>query len=129
MRIRTISSARYETIFDKMMGRAIPATKPGESITGDFVQTLTYDSDDLLISISNLLKIHDYEVEQSQGIVGRIVGMLSGKKDPDWQDVDGTRLLQLHQLAKQEPEFELSASQIYSVEVVGLRAMLKKVRK
>ena len=129
MRIRRISSTRFETIFDKMMGLAKPITKPGESITGDIVQTLTYDSDDLLISISNLLKIHDYGVEQSRGIVGQIVGMLSGKKNPDWQDVDGTRLFQLHQLAKQEPEFELSASQIYSVEVAGLRAMLKKVRK
>jgi len=98
-----------------------------ETSLGNLMQRLAYADDELIVSLSNSLKMHDYEVKQRKTLWGRFVTLFTTVKDPEWFEVDGTRLLQIFQLADVEPPVKLSASMTYSIETTELRTMLQKV--
>ncbi len=93
-----------------------------------YVQRLAYSKDGLIVSLGNSLKLHDHEVARGKTFLGRIMGRITSATDPDWIDIDGTKLLQLYQFTELEPPIELSASQVYCAETAGLRLMLSKLQ-
>ncbi len=103
------------------------ALNRGESSLGSLMQKLAYTDDDPVIFLNKSLKLHDYEVSRSKTFLGRISALFRRVNDPDWIEIDGSRLIQLSQLADTEPPVKLSAAGIYSAEVDGLRTMLRMV--
>ncbi len=95
------------------------------SKSGDFIQRLKYEDDDLIISLSNTMKFHDYDVAKSKTFVGRMIGKIVGSKDLLWLKVDGARLYQLFKLANVSSEVKIQTSRQYMVHVDDLRIVLQ----
>jgi hypothetical protein len=89
---------------------------------GDLMQRLVYTDDQLVLSVSNSLKLHDLE---RQSLMGKLLAMfapLTG--DPDIK-IDGMRLQHLYKLAKSTPPVEIAISKTYAMEVKELRLLLE----
>ena len=90
----------------------------------DSFQRLVYAEDDLLISLSNSLKLHESEVRDSRTFVGRFMSLFTESVNPEKITVDGMRLMQICDLAQKKPALEISPGRNYEVGVQDLRLLV-----
>jgi len=94
----------------------------------NYSQRVAYSGENLIISISNTLVIHNQNVREAKTLIGRFLGLITKPVDPDNIKMDGTRLLQLFDLAGSTPPIRLVASGEYYVDLVSIVELLSNAK-
>ena len=92
----------------------------------DMYQRLVYTEEELLIPLSNSLRVHQVEIEDEDTLTGRIAAFFGEAMDREMITIDGMRLKQLFELLQEEPPVNIRISQMYRVDVKSLRDMLAR---
>lgn len=93
---------------------------------GDLMQRLVYTDDQLVVSVSNSLKLHGQMVRQSQSLLGRLIAVFAGQiTDPDVIEIDGMRLQHLYTLSRSEPPEKIAIRKAYAMKVTVVRLLLE----
>ncbi len=100
----------------------------GSAEAAAYMQRLTYTKEQLITSITNMLKIHEYEVESAETLIGSLIGLFSTQTDPDNIKIDGMKLLKLFDYSKLEPPIKISIQHNYSIDIASLRKMLADIK-
>ncbi len=100
----------------------------GSAEAAAYMQRLTYTKEQLITSITNLLKIHEYEVKSAETLIGSFIGLFSTQTDPDNIKIDGMRLLKLFDFSELEPPIKISIQHNYSVDITSVRKMLADIK-
>ena len=90
----------------------------------DSFQRLVYAEDDLLVSLSNSLKLHESEVRDSRTFIGRFMSLFTETVNPEKITVDGMRLMQICDLAQKKLPLEISPGRNYEAGVQDLRRLV-----
>ncbi|MBL4890452.1 MAG: hypothetical protein JKX91_01225 [Rhizobiaceae bacterium] len=91
-------------------------------------QRMGYSGENLIISISNTLAIHKRDVREAKTLIGRFLELITKPIDPDNIKLDGTRPMQLFDLAQSKPPIKLSASGGYNVDLLSFVELLSKAK-
>ncbi|MFK5980062.1 MAG: hypothetical protein QM488_14370 [Rhizobiaceae bacterium] len=94
----------------------------------DTSQRMGYSPENLTISISNTLGIHKHDVREAKTSIGRFLGLITKPVDPDSIRMDGTRLMQLFDLAQSTPPLRLAAGGEYNVDLASFVELLSKAK-
>jgi hypothetical protein len=100
-----------------------------EHAIGALAQRLVYSDEELLVSLSNSLKLREREIADLGSFTSRLMSLFVGKDAGDSIRIDGMRLKQLHDLAGSRPRAEIDLNGIYSVKLAYFRVLLSKARK
>ncbi len=95
---------------------------------GALAQRLVYSDDELLISLSNSLKLREQEIADSNSFTGRLMGLFTTKDTGDGIQVDGMRLKQLHDLTGSKPRKEINLNGLYDVNLAYFQMLLGNAR-
>ena len=90
----------------------------------DHMQRKVYGTEELLISLTNTLKLHEHAVRTAQSPLGRIVELFGKRTDPDNLKIDGMRLHQLFELAGSTPPLEIAVGASYIIDLPSFRDLL-----
>jgi len=96
---------------------------------GALAQRLVYGEEELLVSLSNSLKLREQEIANRDSLTGRLMALFSGKDPGDSIQIDGKRLNQLHDLAGSTPREQINLNAFYDVNLEYFRVLLDKARK
>jgi len=96
---------------------------------GALAQRLVYSDDELLVSLSNSLKLREQEIADRNSFTGRLMALFVGKDAGDSIQVDGMRLNQLHDLTGSKPRSQINLSGLYEVNLAYFEALLSMARK
>lgn len=94
----------------------------------NYSKRVAFSGENLIISISNTLAIHNQNVRDAKTLIGRFIGLFSKSVDPENVKIDGTRLQQLFELTQTEPPIKLSGNLEYHVDLTSLSNMLSKAK-
>lgn len=94
---------------------------------GHMPQRLVYSDEDLLISLSNSLKLREQEIAQRGTFLGRLMALFLGRDAGDTIQIDGMRLMQLLELAEGKAPEGLVLAGFYDVDLAFFRERLAKV--
>ena len=93
----------------------------------DHMQRKVYGTEELLISLTNTLKLHEHAARTAQSPLGRIVELFAKRTDPDNLKIDGMRLHQLFELAGSMPPLEIAVGASYIIDLPSFRDLLSAV--
>ncbi len=92
----------------------------------DLQARVPYADDDLIISLGNMLKLHEHSAKQGQSLLGKLVALFGYSfADPDAIEIDGMRLTQLYSLAEEVPSTEVLIGKSYMLNIRKFRSLLK----
>lgn len=94
----------------------------------NYSQRIAFSGENLIISISNSLAIHKQDVREAKTLIGRFLGLITKPVDPDNIKIDGTRLMQLFDLAQSAPPAKLFAGGEYNVDLASFVELLSKAK-
>ncbi|MCP4184590.1 MAG: hypothetical protein GY761_14950 [Hyphomicrobiales bacterium] len=100
----------------------------GDGEAAEYFQRLTYTKESLDTSVTNSIKIHEYEIRSAETLFGSIKGLFFAQADPDKIKIDGLRLLKLFEFSDINPPIKISISQSYLVEIASVKKMLSKIK-
>ena len=89
------------------------------------VARLRYTSEELLMAVRNFIRNARRETERNRSLFGRLRNSLT-VSNPGLIDLDGQALIQLYELAKEEPPFAISRPSRYLLEIPEAEAILAK---
>jgi hypothetical protein len=93
-----------------------------------FAQRLTYSDEELLVSLSNSLKMRELEIEEQGSLQGKLMTFFVGKDSGDTIEIDGVRLKRLVELTGLGPREDVDIDQVYAVKLAAFRELLDKAR-
>ena len=96
---------------------------------GALAQRLVYSDEELLVSLSNSLKLREQEIAERDSLKGRLMALFVGKDSGDSIRIDGMRLKQLHDLTGSTPREEINLNASYDINLEYFRVLLNKARK
>ena len=96
---------------------------------GALAQRLVYSDEELLVSLSNSLKLREQEIEGRDSLTGRLMSLFVGQDPGDNIQVDGMRLKQLHDLAGSRSREEIDLNATYDTNLEYFRVLLDNARK
>ena len=96
---------------------------------GVLAQRLVYSDEELLVSLSNSLKLREQEIAQLGSFTSRLLSLFAGKDAGDSIRIDGMRLKQLHDLAGSRPRAEIDLNRLYDVNLAYFGVLLDEARK
>lgn len=94
----------------------------------NYSKRVAFSGENLIISISNTLAIHNQDVREARTLIGKFIGLVSKSVNPENVKIDGTRLQQLFELTQSEPPINLSGNLEYHVDLDSLSNMLSKAK-
>lgn len=94
---------------------------------GHWAQRIVYSKEDLLISLSNSLRLREQEIAERRSIKGRVMALFLGEDAGDTIGIDGMRLKQLLELAQGGAPAELVLAGFYEVDLAVFRDRLAEV--
>lgn len=98
--------------------------KPG---VGHLAQRLVYSDEELLISLSNSLRLREREIAERTTLKGRLMTLFVGEDDGKTIRIDGMRLKQLLELAGGSAPDDLALAGLYEVNLEYFRVLMGRV--
>ena len=98
--------------------------KPG---VGHLAQRLVYSDEELLISLSNSLRLREREIAERATLKSRLMKLFVGADDGKTIRIDGMRLKQLLELAGGTAPDDLALAGLYEVNLEYFRVLLGRV--
>ena len=100
-----------------------------EHPVGALAQRLVYIDEELLVSLTNSLKLRELEISELGSFTSRLMSLFVGNDAGDSIRIDGMRLKQLHDLAGSKPRAEIDLNGIYEVKLAYFRVLLSRAQK
>ena len=98
--------------------------KPG---VGHLAQSVVYSDEELLVSLSNSLRLREREIAERATLKGRLMKLFVGADDGKTIRIDGMRLKQLLELAGGSAPDDLALAGLYEVNLEYFRVLLGRV--
>lgn len=95
---------------------------------GSLVQRLVYTDHELVVSLSNSLKLREQEIEGRGTLAGRLMALFVGRDEGNTIQIDGMRLKQLSELSEAKPHQDILLAGMYIMNLEVFREMLRRAR-
>lgn len=100
-----------------------------EDQAASYIQRMVYHDADLIVSLTNSLKIHAHETKSRNSLIGRLSSLVMRPRDPEFIEIDGMRLYQLYKVVEREPPTEILVGGTYVVDIFSLKKMIAEAER